>query len=128
MQCRRYELLRDELRFLEWLLLREELLLRFGTLAPFFRASESPIAIACLRLFTFPPWPLLPRFNVPCLRRRIALSTLFCARRPYFRPPLDFRRLRFAAMKPPSAYCHQLMRNKAAIEVLRHAQTEGVQA
>jgi hypothetical protein len=28
-----------------------------GTLAPFFRASESPIAIACLRLFTLPPLP-----------------------------------------------------------------------
>jgi hypothetical protein len=27
----------------------------FGTLAPFFRASDSPIAMACLRLFTRPP-------------------------------------------------------------------------
>jgi hypothetical protein len=26
-----------------------------GTFAPFFRASDSPIAIACLRLFTLPP-------------------------------------------------------------------------
>jgi hypothetical protein len=26
-----------------------------GTLAPFFRASDKPIAIACLRLFTLPP-------------------------------------------------------------------------
>jgi len=26
-----------------------------GTLAPFFRASERPMAIACLRLFTLPP-------------------------------------------------------------------------
>jgi hypothetical protein len=26
-----------------------------GTLAPFFRASDSPIAMACLRLFTLPP-------------------------------------------------------------------------
>jgi hypothetical protein len=45
---------RDELRFREELRLREELR-RFGTFAPFFRASERPIAIACLRLFTFPP-------------------------------------------------------------------------
>jgi hypothetical protein len=26
-----------------------------GTFAPFFRASERPIAIACRRLFTVPP-------------------------------------------------------------------------
>ena len=26
-----------------------------GTFAPFFRASESPMAIACLRLVTLPP-------------------------------------------------------------------------
>src|SRR5512138_2224096 len=52
--------------------LRDELRLR-GTFAPFLRASERPIAIACLRLFTLPPWPLLPRLSVPCLRRPIAL-------------------------------------------------------
>jgi hypothetical protein len=34
--------------------------LRFrGTRLPFFRAFERPIAIACLRLFTLPPRPLL---------------------------------------------------------------------
>ena len=27
----------------------------FGTLAPFFRASERPMAIACSRLVTLPP-------------------------------------------------------------------------
>jgi hypothetical protein len=43
-----------ELRFLDELRFRDEL--RFlGTFAPFFRASESPIAIACFRLFTLPP-------------------------------------------------------------------------
>ena len=31
-----------------------ELLFLFGALAPFLRASESPIAIACFRLVTFP--------------------------------------------------------------------------
>src|SRR3990167_11156298 len=32
----------------------------FGTLPPALRASESPIAMACLRLFTFfPPFPPL---------------------------------------------------------------------
>jgi hypothetical protein len=46
-----------------------------GTLAPFSRASDNPIAIACFRLVTFPPCPDFPRFKVPFLRRRIALST-----------------------------------------------------
>src|SRR5438477_3024338 len=31
----------------------------FGTLAPFFLASESPIAMACLRVFTRPPDKLI---------------------------------------------------------------------
>lgn len=48
---------------------------RDGTLAPFSLASDSPIAIACLRLVTRPPCPDFPRFNVPFLRRCIALST-----------------------------------------------------
>jgi hypothetical protein len=38
-----------------------------GTFAPFFLASESPMAIACLRLFTLPPRPSLPLFSVPRL-------------------------------------------------------------
>jgi hypothetical protein len=59
-------------------------------LAPFFRASESPIAIACLRLVTLPPFPPLPDFSVPFFRRRIALSTRFDAAVPYFRRPEDF--------------------------------------
>ena len=70
--------------------------LRFrGTLPPFARASESPIAIACFRLFTLRPLPLL---SVPFLRRRIALPTVFDADFPYFRP-LFFRpdELRFRA-------------------------------
>src|SRR5690349_20077336 len=48
-----------------------------GTLAPFLRASESPIAMACLRLFTFPPLPPLPERSVPFFLRRIALATVF---------------------------------------------------
>jgi hypothetical protein len=67
-----------------------------GTFAPFSRASERPIAIACLRLVTRPPWPAFPRLSVPLFRRRIALSTDLPAPRPYLRPP-DF----FAAMSPP---------------------------
>src|SRR5688572_9606078 len=53
------------------LVLRPELafFLRAGTFPPERRASDSPIAIACLRLVTFCPEPL---FNVPRLRSRIA--------------------------------------------------------
>jgi hypothetical protein len=53
-----------------------------GTLSPSFRASDSPIAIACFRLVTRPPWPCLPRRRVPCLRRRMARSTSLLAARP----------------------------------------------
>ncbi len=58
-----------------------------GTLAPFFRASDKPIAIACLRLVTFLP---LPDSSVPFLRRRIALATRLDAASPYFRLREDF--------------------------------------
>ena len=53
-----------------------------GTFAPLLRASESPIAIACLRLVTL--FPLRPLFSVPLLRSRMALATLRCAAFPYF--------------------------------------------
>jgi hypothetical protein len=55
----------------------------FGTFFPSARASESPIAIACLRLLTF----LLdrPLFSVPALRFFIARSTLADAFFEYFR-------------------------------------------
>jgi hypothetical protein len=36
-----------------------------GTLLPFLRALESAMAIACLRLFTLPPFPPLPLFALP---------------------------------------------------------------
>jgi hypothetical protein len=53
-----------------------------GTFAPDRRASDSPIAIACLRLFTvLPERPLL---SVPRLRSRIARATFFDAFFPYF--------------------------------------------
>jgi hypothetical protein len=45
-----------------------------GTLAPFFLASDKPIAIACLRLLTF--LPLLPLRKVPFFFLCIALSTV----------------------------------------------------
>ena len=64
-----------------------------GTFAPFFRASESPIAIACFLLFTLPPFPPLPLRSVPFFRFFIALSTLLPAAFPYFR--VDFLRVLF---------------------------------
>lgn len=54
---------------------------RDGTFAPFFRASLSPMAMACLRLFTFWPEPL---FSVPFFLRRMVDSTFFDADLPYF--------------------------------------------
>src|SRR5687768_17332067 len=53
-----------------------------GTLAPLFRASDSPIAIACFLLVTF--FPLLPLRSVPRLRSCIAFSTFFSASFEYF--------------------------------------------
>jgi hypothetical protein len=61
---------------------------RAGTFLPLRRASESPMAIACLRLFTV--LPLRPVFSVPFLRRRIALLTVFEAAREYFAMSLSF--------------------------------------
>jgi hypothetical protein len=52
-------------------------LLFFGTLAPSARASDKPIAIACLRLVTVLPLP--PLFNWPRFLSCMALSTLSCA-------------------------------------------------
>jgi hypothetical protein len=55
----------------------------FGTFAPAARASERPIAIACLRLLTFRPER--PLFNVPAFRFFIARPTLADAFFEYFR-------------------------------------------
>ena len=56
---------------------------RFGTFLPLRRASDRPMAIACLRLFTF--FLLRPLLSVPFLRLRIARSTYFEALLEYFR-------------------------------------------
>jgi hypothetical protein len=55
----------------------------FGTFASAALASESPIAIACLRLLTF--LPDRPLFKVPALRFFIARPTLADAVFEYFR-------------------------------------------
>jgi hypothetical protein len=52
-----------------------------GTLPPSRRASDRPMAMACLRLVTFFPEP--PLFSVPRLRSCIALSTFSEAFFPY---------------------------------------------
>src|SRR5216684_7126623 len=52
-----------------------------GTFPPAFRASDSPIAIACFLLVTF--LPERPLFNVPVLRSCIAFSTFSAAFFPY---------------------------------------------
>lgn len=49
------------------------------------------MAIACSRLFTFPPFPPRPLRSVPFLRRFIALSTRLPAAFPYFRVLFFFR-------------------------------------
>jgi hypothetical protein len=117
--------LRPELRFVEVFDLRPELLrfeelrdlrpelfffaarLRAGTFAPFFRASDKPMAIACLRLFTLPPRPFLPLRSEPRLRRRIALSTLRLAPGLYLRLDDFFRDdfLRVAMSALSFSYC-----------------------
>jgi hypothetical protein len=66
----------------------------FGTLLPARRASDSPIAIACLRLVTLRPE--LPLLSVPRLRFCIARSTL----RP---APL----LYLLAMRPPRRFSYK---------------------
>jgi hypothetical protein len=61
--------------------LRDDAFLR-GTLPPARRACASPIAIACLRLFTF--FPERPLRSVPRFRSCIAFFTFSWAFRPYF--------------------------------------------
>lgn len=60
-----------------------------GTLAPFFRASDKPMAMACLRLFTRPPFPPLPDRSVPRFRLRMALATVLLAPLLYLRREPD---------------------------------------
>src|SRR5438270_13723235 len=71
----------------------DELLFLLGTFLPLRRASERPIAIACLRLFTV--FPLRPDFNLPrlnsCISRLTSLPALglYLRREPDFFFPLE---------------------------------------
>jgi hypothetical protein len=69
----------DVLRFLDFR----------GTFPPSLRAWERPIAIACLRLFTF--FPERPLLSVPFFRSCIALRTLSDAFFPYLATVHSFR-------------------------------------
>lgn len=66
----------EALFFAERPVLREVFLADFfgGTLAPFFRASDKPIAIACFLLVTF--FPDRPDVKVPFFFLRMALATV----------------------------------------------------
>jgi hypothetical protein len=64
----------------------------FGTFLPLALASDSPIAMACLRLVTFRPER--PLFSVPALRFFIARSTLVDAFFEYLRAIAFLRFLR----------------------------------
>ncbi len=65
-----------------------------GTLAPERRASDKPMAIACLRLVTF--LPLRPLFNLPLFIAFISRSTdlpafgLYLRLEDFLARPLDF--------------------------------------
>jgi len=54
---------------------------RGGTFAPAFLASDKPMAIACLRDFTF--FPERPERSLPRFISCIARLTFFCDVRPY---------------------------------------------
>jgi hypothetical protein len=54
-----------------------------GTFAPFLRASDNPMAMACFLFLTTPPLPPFPDLSVPCFLLRIALLTALLAARPY---------------------------------------------
>lgn len=67
----------------------DELLFFGGTFLPARRASDKPIAIACLRLFTF--LPLRPILRRPRLNSCISRSTFLPALGLYLRRELDLR-------------------------------------
>src|SRR6185437_13844252 len=67
----------------------DELLFFAGTFLPDRRASDRPIAIACLRLFTF--LPLRPILRRPRLNSCISRSTFLLALGLYLRRELDLR-------------------------------------
>jgi hypothetical protein len=90
-----------------------------GTFAPFFRASESPIAIACLGFVTF--LPLRPDFNLPCFISRISVSTDLEALGLYFRDAFFVALFLAVAMRRSSQHWEAEERE----EVARSSATSG---
>ncbi len=83
------------------------------------------MAMACLRLLTFPPLPPLPDLSVPRFLRLIALSTVLLAPLLYLRPPDLLREDFFFAGMHPS-WC---LEEKHSTEVFRSAcSMNGIQA
>src|ERR1700747_343401 len=83
-----------------------------GTFLPFLRAFDSPIAIACLRLLTFPPLPPRPLFAVPFLKRRISLFTSLPALLEYLRFFFALRAMRDSPTKENrSLFANHLFQN-----------------
>jgi hypothetical protein len=62
-----------------------QLAVLLGTFLPLSRAFDKPIAIACLRLLTFPPLPRGPLRASPRSKRRISFFTSLLALREYLR-------------------------------------------
>ena len=95
----------------------------FGTFAPAARASDRPIAIACLRLVTF--FFERPERSVPALRSCITLATFLEAPVPYFLLVFFlaamFVRGRVARLVPKGGRAKRLFiaRKKAAISASR---------
>src|SRR5207253_4765552 len=95
----------------------------FGTFAPASRASERPIAIACLRLLT--RLPDRPLFSVPRLRSCIARSTFSPAFFPYLAMHTLHPRRAAACVfypEPPNPRTLRSVANAAPrLDVARHA-------
>lgn len=93
----------EELLFFALLFLPEDFLRgEGGTFAPSRRASDRPIAIACLGLVTF--LPLRPLLSLPRFISCISSRTFSCAFGPYFLPPEDLLELFFVAIQN-SPFC-----------------------
>ena len=80
----------------------------FGTFAPALRASDRPIAIACLRLVTF--LPERPLRSVPRLRSRMTFATFFAAALPYL-----LAMCAPALQRCPPSTQHEACQNESAV-------------
>jgi hypothetical protein len=93
-----------------------------GTLPPARRASERPMAIACLRLVTF--FPDRPLFSFPLLRSCIAFFTFCFAFGPYFAmfAPPDIKLCHFPARERYHFKCNSITRRRKNFSFGSHFQ------